>query len=51
MRFVLKMLKKADADKLLSDTHISINFQEQQKQAKADFNAFREIVTRGLVNA
>ena len=51
MRFVLKMLKKADADKLLSDTHISINFQEQQKQANADFNAFREIVARGLVNA
>jgi chemotaxis signal transduction protein len=50
MRFVLKILKKADADSLLSDTHTSINLRERQKQANADFIAFREIVGKGLVH-
>lgn len=48
IRFVVRILKKANACKLLSDTHISINLCEQQKQANADFVAFSEIVTREL---
>jgi chemotaxis signal transduction protein len=51
MRFVLGVLKKSNADMLLSDTHTSINLREQQKQADADFIAFREIVERRLDRA
>jgi hypothetical protein len=50
MRFVLKVLKKAVVDKLLSDTHMSINLRVQQKQANEDYAAFREIVGRQLVH-
>jgi hypothetical protein len=51
MRFVLKVLKKAVVDKLLSDTHMSIYLRVQQKQANEDYAAFREIVGRQLVHA
>jgi hypothetical protein len=51
IRFVHKVLKKADTYKLLSDTHMSINLREQEKQADADFVAFSEIVERELVNS
>jgi len=51
LRFVLKVLKRSNAYKLLSDTHMSISLCEQQKQANADFIAFSEIVERDLVNA
>jgi hypothetical protein len=51
MRFIINLLKKADTDKLLSDTHMSINLREQQIQANADFIAFSEIVERELVHA
>ncbi len=51
IRFVLKVLKKADTYELLSDTHMSINLREQQKQANADFVAFSEIAGRKLVHA
>jgi hypothetical protein len=50
IRFILKVLKRADAYKLLSDTHMSINLREQQKQADADFIAFSEIVGRELIH-
>ena len=36
IRFILKLLKRADTYKLLSDTHISINLHEQQKQANVE---------------
>jgi chemotaxis signal transduction protein len=51
MLFIINVLEKNDADKLLSDTHMSINLREQQKQANADFIAFSEIVERKLVHA
>jgi hypothetical protein len=51
IRFILKVLKRADVYELLSDTHMSINLREQQKQANADFITFSEIVERELVHA
>ena len=51
IRFVHEVLRRADAYKLLSDTHMSINLREQEKQANADFIAFSKIVERELVLA
>lgn len=51
VRFILKVLKRANVYELLSDTHMSINLHKQQKQANADFISFSEIVERELVHA
>jgi chemotaxis signal transduction protein len=51
IRFILKVLKKVNKEKLLNDTHFSIDTREVQKQANADYIAFREIVTKNLALA
>jgi hypothetical protein len=48
MRFVLEIPDNVDASELLSNTHVAYELREQQKQADADFAAFREIISRSV---
>lgn len=51
MRFILDVCKNASSSKFLADSHLALSLCERKKLMDHDFQAFREIVSRGLIHA
>jgi chemotaxis signal transduction protein len=51
MRFVLDMLRNIFSDRFLADSHLAMSRSERKKRMDDDFEAFREIVSRGRMHA
>jgi chemotaxis signal transduction protein len=51
MRFILDAHKNASSNKFLADSHLTLSLCERRKLMERDFQAFRKIVSRGLIHA